>query len=61
MDTTDKAMDNIDFAKQDWLDALDDLLETEGAERVKDILHDLQVSAHRQGVRLPSSSGIVLM
>jgi pyruvate dehydrogenase E1 component len=51
-----KAMDNIDFAKQDWLDALDDLLESEGADRVNDILHDLQVSAHRQGVRLPFSA-----
>jgi len=49
-------MDNIDFEKQDWLDALDELLETEGAARVKDILHDLQVSAHRKGVRLPFSA-----
>ncbi len=49
-------MENIDFEKQDWLDALDELLETEGAERVKDILHDLQVAAHRKGVRLPFSA-----
>ncbi|MBN2683801.1 MAG: pyruvate dehydrogenase (acetyl-transferring), homodimeric type [Pontiellaceae bacterium] len=48
--------ENVDLEKQDWLDALDELLETEGAERVKDILHDLQVEAHRKGVRLPFSA-----
>ena len=47
---------NSDFEKQDWLDALDELLETEGPDRVKDILHDLQVRAHRKGVRLPFSA-----
>jgi len=47
---------NTDLEKQDWLDALDELLETEGPDRVKDILHDLQVSAHRKGVRLPFSA-----
>ena len=56
MDTGSKNTGNIDVEKQDWLDALDDLLETHGADRVKDILHDLQVSAHRQGVRLPFSA-----
>jgi pyruvate dehydrogenase E1 component len=45
-----------DAGKQDWLDSLDELLETEGHERVVDILHDLQVSAHRKGVRLPFSA-----
>ena len=52
----DTGTEKVDFEKQDWLDALDELLETEGADRVKDILHDLQVSAHRQGVRLPFSA-----
>ena len=47
---------NTDFEKQDWLDALNELIETEGADRVIDILHDLQVSAHRKGVRLPFSA-----
>ncbi len=47
---------HADLEKQDWLDALDELLETEGPERVKDILHDLQVSAHLKGVRLPFSA-----
>ncbi len=45
-----------DPEKQDWLDALDELIDTAGPERVKDILHDLQVLAHRKGVRLPFSA-----
>lgn len=45
-----------DFEKQDWLDALDELIDSAGAERVKDILHDLQVRAYRKGVRLPFSA-----
>lgn len=45
-----------DFEKQDWLDALDELIASAGPERVKDILYDLQVSAHRKGVRLPFSA-----
>ena len=45
-----------DPEKQDWLDALDELIDSAGAERAKDILHDLQVSAHRKGVRLPFSA-----
>ena len=38
----------MDLAKQDWLDALDDLIESEGADRVKEILSDLQLSAYRR-------------
>jgi pyruvate dehydrogenase E1 component len=45
-----------DLEKQDWLEALDDLLASAGPERVKEILYDLQVSAHRKGVRLPFSA-----
>lgn len=56
MDTSENEVDNVDFEKQDWLDALDELLEAEGPDRVKDILHDLQISAHRKGVRLPFSA-----
>lgn len=50
------AEQKTDFEKQDWLDALDELLEKAGPDRVKDILHDLQVRAHRLGVRLPFSA-----
>ena len=42
----------MDLAKQDWLDALDDLIESEGPDRVKEILSDLQISAYRKGIRL---------
>ncbi len=56
MDVNKMTSENVDFEKQDWLDALDELLEAEGPERVKDILHDLQVEAHRRGVRLPFSA-----
>ncbi len=56
MATNNIDAENTDLEKQDWLDALDELLETEGEDRVKDILHDLQVSAHRKGVRLPFSA-----
>jgi pyruvate dehydrogenase E1 component len=56
MDTSSSNTENVDYDKQDWLDALDEMLEKEGADRVKDILHDLQVSAHRKGVRLPFSA-----
>ncbi len=45
-----------DLEKQDWLASLDELLASAGPERVKDILHDLQVRAHRLGVRLPFSA-----
>ena len=56
MDTTSANSENVDYEKQDWLDALDEMLSNEGPERVKDILHDLQVEAHRKGVRLPFSA-----
>jgi len=47
---------NPDLEKRDWLDALDELIDSAGAERVREILHDLQVQAHRKGVRLPFSA-----
>jgi pyruvate dehydrogenase E1 component len=56
MDRNSRTTEKADLEKQDWLDALEELLETEGPERVIDILHDLQVSAHRKGVRLPFSA-----
>ena len=47
---------NTDPEKQDWLDALNELIDSAGPERARDILHDLQVSAHQKGVRLPFSA-----
>ena len=56
MDAEGSGVQVADPEKQDWLNALDELLEAAGPERVKDILHDLQVRAHRKGVRLPFSA-----
>jgi len=56
MGAEDAGVRREDPEKQDWLDALDELLECAGPERVVDILHDLQVHAHRKGVRLPFSA-----
>ena len=46
----------MDLAKQDWLDSLNDLIESEGAERVKEILKELQLNATRKGIRLTFSA-----
>ena len=56
METNDLTAREADYEKQDWLNALDEMLEKDGAARVVDILHDLQVEAHRKGVRLPFSA-----
>lgn len=56
MDKSFSSIQGADLEKQDWLNALDELLETEGAGRVIDILRDLQVRAHRKGIRLPFSA-----
>jgi pyruvate dehydrogenase E1 component len=53
---SEKRVQTTDPEKQDWLDALDELIDSAGTERARDILHDLQVSAHRKGVRLPFSA-----
>lgn len=52
----EQGFQNTDPEKQDWLDALEELIDSAGAERAKDILYDLQVSAHLKGVRLPFSA-----
>ncbi|MDF7809178.1 pyruvate dehydrogenase (acetyl-transferring), homodimeric type [Pontiellaceae bacterium B12219] len=56
MDTSNSNAESIDYDKQDWIDALVEMLENEGPERVKDVLHDLQLEAHTKGVRLPFSA-----
>jgi pyruvate dehydrogenase E1 component len=38
---------------QEWLESLEYVLKTEGPERVKQILHDLDTYAHGKGVELP--------
>lgn len=39
---------------QDWLDALDAVIEAEGSQRALYLLNRLQMEAHRHGVRTPS-------
>ena len=46
----------MDLAKQDWLDSLNDLIESEGPERVKEILKELQLNASKKGIRLTFSA-----
>ena len=46
----------MDLAKQDWLDSLNDLIDSEGTERVKEILNELQLNASRKGIRLTFSA-----
>lgn len=38
---------------KDWIDSLNDLLHLSGPERVKDVLHALEVHAQKSGVELP--------
>ena len=38
---------------QEWLDSLDFVLQTEGAERVQQLLNELEIHAQRNGVRIP--------
>jgi pyruvate dehydrogenase E1 component len=40
----------------EWRESLDDVLAREGPERVRALLHDLQVHAQKSGVRLPFSA-----
>lgn len=41
---------------QEWLNSLDYVIQTSGEERVKQLLHDLQVHAQQAGVQLPFSA-----
>jgi len=45
-----------EIEKREWLDSLDYVLETQGAERVRELLKDLQIHAGQQGVQLPFSA-----
>ncbi|MCP4642694.1 MAG: pyruvate dehydrogenase (acetyl-transferring), homodimeric type [bacterium] len=45
--------DSLDIETREWLESLDQVLETEGPDRVLHILRRLQIHAHEAGVRLP--------
>jgi pyruvate dehydrogenase E1 component len=50
-------MENPDVLETgDWLDSLDDVYYRRGPERVKSLLHDLQIHAQKAGVQLPVTS-----
>ena len=48
------AVDKVE--SQEWMESLDYVLKTRGPERVKELLHELQIYAHRHGVVLPFSA-----
>ncbi len=41
---------------RDWLESLEDLLHSRGHQRVREILHELQIHAQKRGVALPMTS-----
>ncbi|MBI3127434.1 MAG: pyruvate dehydrogenase (acetyl-transferring), homodimeric type [Candidatus Tectomicrobia bacterium] len=50
----DEYVDQVE--SQEWMESLDYVLKTRGPERVKEILRELQIYAHRHGVVLPFSA-----
>jgi len=46
----------IDIETREWLYSLDYVLEHGGQERVKEILQELQIRAHKEGVQIPFSA-----
>jgi pyruvate dehydrogenase E1 component len=51
-DTGHKAQE-LNAEAREWLDSLDYVIQHSGPERVKDILHQLQIRAHAAGIKLP--------
>ncbi len=52
----DKTTDFIDIETREWLYSLDYVLEHGGPERVKELLQELQIRAHKAGVQIPFSA-----
>ena len=42
--------------RHDWLESLEDVLQTHGPDRVRQLMRDLQIYAQKQGVVLPVTS-----
>jgi pyruvate dehydrogenase E1 component len=56
-DRGDQVQDTADAVEtREWLDSLDYVLQTRGPERVRSLLHELQVHAQQAGVQLPFSA-----
>ena len=41
---------------REWISSLEDVLQSDGKDRVRNLLHDLQIHAQRAGVRVPVTS-----
>jgi pyruvate dehydrogenase E1 component len=46
----------VEIENQEWMESLEDVYQRAGADRVKDLLWELHVQAHRYGVKLPFSA-----
>ncbi len=53
-DHEDKELDEAEI--REWLESLNYVLHSRGPERVREILHQLEIHAHRAGVELPFSA-----
>lgn len=53
MEEITKNLTDDELEIKEWLESLEYVLKTEGTERVKQILHDLDTYAHGKGVELP--------
>lgn len=54
--SNDNTKELIDIETREWLYSLDYVLEHGGPERVKEILQELQIRAHKEGVQIPFSA-----
>ena len=54
--SNDNSKELIDIETREWLYSLDYVLEHGGPERVKEILQELQIRAHKEGVQIPFSA-----
>jgi pyruvate dehydrogenase E1 component len=52
----DKSQDYKDIETREWLYSLDYVLEHSGPERIKELLQELQIRAHKAGVEIPFSA-----
>lgn len=53
MEEITKKLTDDELEIKEWIESLEYVLKTEGAERVKQILNDLSIYAHKEGVELP--------
>jgi pyruvate dehydrogenase E1 component len=54
--SNDKSQDYKDIETREWLYSLDYVLEFSGPERIKELLQELQIRAHKAGVEIPFSA-----